>query len=198
MSAHPLSGYTPTSPISNKQRSAYAAAFPHFVKYVIDELIEHHVLERKQPAARQDAELRANELVEEGGWNWAIGRPDSVSPWYVSQRDWAHTRKDSDLRKRRRKLPQGRKLLSEYEYLREGLSGLLPPKSFEQQAPREAVKEIQQRYPELGWRTPADSLRMTPSKTAHAVLARRYGVSPRQVKKALAQARAPVADSGYP
>ena len=189
MQTPPLSGYSPTSPISSKQRSAYAAAFPHFVKYVLDELIEQHVPKRKQTAARQDAELRANELLEEGGWNWAIGRPDSVSHAYIFQRDHTITRKESDLRRRRKKLPEGRKLQSEYDVLWDDLRPLLPRRSREDSAPREAVEEIRRRYPELGWRTPADSVRMMPSTTAHAVLAQRYGVSPRQVKRALAQAR---------
>jgi hypothetical protein len=189
MSAHPLSGYTPTSPISNKQRSAYAAAFPHFVKYVIDELIEQHVPKRKQTAARQDAELRANELVEEGGWNWAIGRPDSVSPWYVSQRDHANTRKDPDLRKRRRKLPEGRKLQSEYEALMDDLCPLLPRRPPEKPATREALKKIQQQYSELNWTKSQNTLGKAPAATAKEILAKRYDVSPRRVKRALAQAR---------
>ncbi len=190
MQEHPLSGYTPTSPISNKQRSAYAAAFPHFVKYVIDELIEHHVLERKQPAARQDAELRANELVEEGGWNWAIGRPDSVSPWYVSQRDHAHTRKDPDLRKRRRKLPEGPVLLREYEDLRLNLKPILARRRGEESAlPEATVQEIVQRYPELDWSQPQHTVRMTPSVTARQILAHRYEVSAEGVNTAIKRAR---------
>lgn len=190
MQSHLLPGYNPGALLSPEQLSSYSAVLPHFVTYIFHELIETHVLERRRRAARQDTELRLQQLLQEHEWNLTVGRPDSVSHWHISQRDHAHTRKDPDLRRRRKMLPEGPVLLREYEDLRLDLKPLLARRRGEESAlPEATVQEIVQRYPELDWSQPQHTVRMTPSVTARQILAHRYEVSAEGVNTAIKKAR---------
>jgi hypothetical protein len=189
MQSPSLSGYDPDHPVSDEDLRSCGASFSLFVGYILDELIPVHVPQRRHEAARRDALKRANELLGEARWNRAVGRPDAVSTWYIAKRDFALDRPETDLRKRRRKLPRGDNLLRKYEELRLDLRRLLPRRGPDEPISASSLKAIKQNYPELGWCRTGDSARVTPSEAARIVLARRYGVQPGRVKRALEQAR---------
>ena len=163
---------------------------PFIIEYIDKELIPAHVRRERQPHARVDLRRRRDELIEEVLWNRAAGRPEAAWQWYLGKRRHAFTREPADLRQRRSsRLPPARMLLREYEALLADLRRLLPRRKGRRPIRDDALREMQERFPELGWATPRDSLGATPSPIAERLLALRYRVRPSYVGKSLDRAR---------
>ena len=51
------------------------------------------------------------------------------------------------------------------------------------------LRRLTERFPELGWSDPGDSIRVPRALAARMILAQRHGVQPNRVKKALEKIR---------
>ena len=180
-----LWGYDSEKPVSGEARRVYSLILPLYHEFIIAELLDVHVEERRRDAARDDIRARLERLLCEARLCVATDVPDAVGTWWIVHRAHRLEEPEPDLRRRRSRTPPPPQLLQDWEREREVLRPLLPRRRRDQPIPHSCLEIIQERYPELNWTTPTDSLQMTPSETATKVLSLRYGVSPSWVKKQL-------------
>ena len=82
-------------------------------------------------------------------------------------------------------------LVPDYEEVHRALeSAMKDRKNSTEAISDEALAKIQKQFPGLKWKSPTDSLNVTPSEAAKRVLAARYGVGFDHVEKAIKNARA--------
>lgn len=184
-----LWGYNPEEPVSDEARRVYGLIFPLFHEYVVNKLLDDHVVQGRRDAARNDVVARLDRLVDEALFCVATGVPDAAGTWWIEHRRHRFEVRHRDLRRRRRKLPDASRLLQEFDPLRDILKEILSRRRRGQPISDRSLETIQELFPQLGWRNVADSLDKTPAETAHKILSDRYGTSPRRVKTVLKQAR---------
>ena len=184
-----LWAYDPNEPVSDEARRVYGLILPLFHEYVLGELLDQHVEGRRRDAVREDIRTRLDRLIDEARFCVGTGVPDPVGTWWIERRRHPFEVRDSDLRRRRRKLPHPTELLQEFTREHGVLKGLLPRRGRGQPIPERSFQILQELRPELGWHDVADSLDQTPAEVAHRILSDKYGTSPRRVKTVLKQAR---------
>ena len=124
-----LWGYKPDHPVSEEARRAYGGVLPLLMDYLVEEFVPQHVEERRRDVALEDLWERVNELLKEARIQVGMGRPDSTHTWEIAKRAFSWARRSSDLRSRRRRLPDPLPLLDEHAMILHQIDNALPRRS---------------------------------------------------------------------